>query len=174
MTDSDLAKREYEARTGFWNGSVYWDGDSKYPVHKGCCSNCGRVMEGWDYCYEEASDGPLLCGKCFDLFSQFTPVMVKHCPGCVEDGNSKEYRIWRGLKDFIARRPSDQGWHYEYSLQEYWDYKKRRDKRQMTLLDVKDDRSEWWVIEIIHNDMIIDQILNDPIRLKKFHAGRRT
>ena len=153
---ADQARFEYEKRKDFWIGSVYFN-ESTYPVDKGICSNCKRALADYNYMYSDCGNKEFrLCGRCFDLFSEFTPVITEYCPGCVEDGNNKRFKIWRGVDDYIERNPPRKGWHYELSITPWFDWKTQTDHKQGHIMEVTDDHSEWWVIEVINDDWIVE------------------
>lgn len=164
---ADLARSEYEQRKDVWMGSVYLN-ESEYPIDKGICSNCKKAMSGYDYMFTDRKNEEFhLCRECFDLFSKFNPVITAYCPGCVEDGNSKRFEIWKGTKYYIAHNPLPEGWHYELSITNWFDWKKHKDRKQGHIMKVADDRSEWWVMDTINDDWIVEKCT-----LPKFRSHR--
>lgn len=154
--EADLARFGYEQRKDVWAGSVYLN-ESTHPIDKGICSNCKMALSGYDYMFTDRENKEFhLCCKCFDLFSKFNTVITEYCPGCVEDGNSKRFWIWRGTKHYIEHNPLPKGWHYELSITNWYDWKKRKDRKQGHIMKVADDRSEWWVYETINDDWIVE------------------
>ena len=135
-------KAMFDARKGFWNGNVeiadrYWE----YEI-KGYCSHCGRQLIGYYYKYYDKEIS--LCNKCFDLFERFTPVLIHYYPGCVENGNSYKIHVWKGYDEFVKSNPPDDGWHYELS--------------ENHIMDVSKDHKEYWVLWIIRDDSIIEEL----------------
>lgn len=165
-TSADL-KTEYEKRKGFWNGSVYFD-DDEYPVHKGHCDHCGVSLEDYDLNYTEETTKFCLCSMCFKLYKTFTPVIVHHCPGCVEDGGDKRFLEWHGLEDFLERCPPNEGWHYEFSLHTRWDYRRNEYEQRGHIMDVTPDGYEWWVLWNIEDQSIIRDCMKLPLWKAKY------
>lgn len=90
-------------------------------------------------------DGEIsLCWDCFDLFEKFTPVLVHHYPGCVENGGEFGIHVWRGYDEFLEKHPPSKGWHYELS--------------RTHIMDVTDDGKEWWVLWNARDDLIVREL----------------
>lgn len=153
--DSGGARFQYEQRRCAWAGSAYLN-QSTYPIDKGLCSNCKKALSGYDHMYTDNENEKFhLCAKCFDLFSKFTPVITEYCPGCVEDGNSKRFKIWRGTKHYVERNPLPEGWHYEISVNFYM---------QGHIMKVADDRSKWWVVDSVNDKWIVENCMFPKFR----------
>lgn len=135
-------KAMFDARKGFWNGNVKIGYNMRQPQIKGYCSNCGKQLVDYDSMF---SDNDIsLCGRCFDLFERFTPVLIHHYPGCVENGGEYAIYVWKGYDEFIERHPPSKGWHYELS--------------GTHIMDISDDQKEWWVLWNTRDDSIVKEL----------------
>ena len=138
------SESRYTARKGALCGHVAISHGFRNPPIKGYCHNCGRQLVDYDFCYK--SGDICHCLSCFELYKKHRPVMVHHIPGCVDTGNEFTYHLWKGWEDFIQKYPLQEGWHYEW--------------HDNHLMDVKNDRSEWWVTWNIWHPDILKEIMD--------------
>ena len=131
---------------------------SKY--YKGKCTQCGVDLYDYDQNY---SDGHMtLCNSCFDEYSKGHHVIVKHCPGCVDNGNDDTFYEWKGLDRFIEENPLKEGWEYKYS----WN----GPKHALIMTDCNIKR-EWWVEWHVRDKEIIDELVE---KLPKWEYRKET
>lgn len=116
-------------------------------LFKGNCTSCGVGLYDYDQKY---SDGRItLCSHCFNDYKADNQIIIRHCPGCVENGNNNRFYEWKGLDKFINDYPPDEGWVYKYS--------NSSDSYGHILMDAT-YKTEWWVEWHVHNKNIIKEL----------------
>lgn len=166
MTEKDDAKAEFEARRGFWNGSVYFDGDDKHPWHKGHCDNCGLAVDWRGDTYTDVDTGYLLCWPCFRIYERFHNVMRNYVPAIYDNGGEWKFFEWKGYEDFIRRNPLPEGYHYSLCVDRARDYHTHRDYRFGHLMVYNHDQSEGHAEWVVKNDTIIDEWFENGVEKK--------
>ena len=122
-------------------------------IDKGNCTKCGLKLIDWDLKY---SNGDIiLCGTCFKEFSKDNPVIVEHCPGCVDNGNSYDFYIWKGLDQFLKDEPCSPGYEYVFN---------QSSKTQGHIME--DNGKKWWVIWIVKDERILKELSSKLPRWK--------
>ena len=115
-------------------------------IEKGECEECGRKLIDWDMNY---SNGKIkLCRKCFEKYKINHHVIVKYCPGFVDNGNDYEFYLWEGYEQFLKDNPLENGWEYRLSQNKYISH----------IMINAQFKTEWWVIWNVYDAEIIKEI----------------
>ena len=129
-------------------------------LEKGNCTQCGRRLIDYDLNYDNGSIK--LCKDCFKEYRKEHHVIVKHCPGCVENGGDNVFYLWEGLEKFIEDNPAGEGWEYRRDPADAKDH-------GYIMLDAK-FKTEWWVMWIVDDPEIIKEI-NKKLPPMKYNRG---
>ena len=115
-------------------------------LEKGNCDECGCRLIDYD---ENYSNGMTkLCGKCFEKYEKTHPVIIEHCPGCVENGGDYDFYLWEGLEKFLKDHPLKDGWEYRRDSGNKIEY----------IMENATFKDQWWVMWIVRNPEIIKEI----------------
>ena len=96
-------------------------------LFKGECNQCGCKFVDYDTNYSNGSIK--LCPTCFKEYAKRNPVIIKHCPGSVENGGDEKFYDWKGLDQFLKDHPCLKDYHYvwgkgvimiEKNIDDFW------------------------------------------------------
>ena len=133
-------------------------GGEGMTLDKGKCTQCGQKFVDYDTNYSNGS--VKLCPKCFDEYSKIHPIIIQHCPGCVENGGDYRFYDWNGLEQFVKDEEPGEGYEWKFSYDTYLG------EYNCHIMADRKNPARWWVVWIVRDERIVKELLKKMPRWK--------